>query len=131
MKTMKYSKKPILTAFRFLLFLLILSGCASAKGVLYENAKFAANKSADVPIFEGYPPSNVKIIGDIQGYDIWLPASEGYIKRQMKREAARLGADAIVVEENERPFIGKVNGIYTFYTRIISGKMIAYLPDEK
>jgi len=78
--------KPFLT----IMLVLLLSGCASdVAGRYYSNEKYPARPADEVEVFTSAPTRPYEVIADLQ--------ARGASVNYMKRQAAKIGADGIIV----------------------------------
>jgi len=118
-------KKHVLLALSFVMTFVWFGGCVKAKVASYPNKGYAPTNPANVQVFNMKPPADFEVIGEVVGRGA-PAASWDSVYSGMKKEAAKIGGDAIILIESKREFIGTYNtpdtgsvfvsGNYVYYT---------------
>jgi hypothetical protein len=88
--------------------MLFLTGCASANAVKYPNANFSSTNPDNVAVYSNFPPMKYKTIGEIEGSG--APATDwGSVSNAMRKKAAAIGGDAVIIQVQDTPFVGAIN----------------------
>ena len=101
---------------------MILSGCATPSSAVYPGKSHPPTKPENVQIYESFPPdpSSYEIIGEVRFDEDVVEVMPSVINKQFKREAAKNGADAIVIDRSTTGMImrqvpGRINTTYHGY----------------
>ena len=91
-----------------LILVVLVSGCATFSSQKYPiKESYVPTKPEDIAIFKFFPPVAYKPIGEVEARG--APASKwDSLHRRLKEEAAKIGGDAIVIQEGK-----EFSGIYT------------------
>lgn len=84
---------------------LLCVGCASASSVRYPVASYTPTSPDSIPIYYNFPPVQYEVIGEVK-YDGAPAARWSGAEKLMRAEAAKIGGDAIVIQEKEQPLRG-------------------------
>lgn len=112
--------------FSFLVFvILFLINCASSRVTPYPQFDYSPTQAKKVQVYHMPPTPPFEIIGEIEGSGAAL-ASWGTVRDIMRKAAASIGGDAIIIVEKKRPYVGTyrtpdtanafVSGDYIYYT---------------
>ena len=91
-----------------LLAALVLSGCASFYASRYPGNNYAPTIAANIPIYNNFPPQSYEVIGEVGGGGAPMSSWAGMGKR-IREEAAKMGGDAIVIQQVDTPYVGTYN----------------------
>ncbi len=104
---------------------LLLVGCVAAKVAPYPKIKYAATNPDRILVYNMKPPTDFEVIGEVEGRGA-PAASWDSVHAIMKKEAAKIGGDAIIIVESKREYSGTfhtqqsgnafVYGNYIYYT---------------
>jgi hypothetical protein len=87
----------------------ILTGCATASVARYPNAQnIPPTNPANVSVYTNFPPVQYEIIGEIEGSGDQF-ASWDMVSDEMRKKAAEIGGDAVVIQVRDTPFVGAIN----------------------
>ena len=86
---------------------LFCGGCASASSSRYPGTIYAPTAPGTVPIYYNFPPVKYEVIGEVK-YDGAPAARWSGAEKLLRVEAAKMGGDAIVIQEKERPIRGAI-----------------------
>jgi len=108
-----------------LMVLLFLGSCVSAKIASYPNANYPKTDPEKIQVYNMKPPVECEVIGEVEGRGA-PAASWDSVHSAMKKEAAKIGGDAIIIVESKREYSGTyhtpqtanafVYGNYIYYT---------------
>lgn len=87
----------------------LLSGCATANVAKYPSAHdYLPTNPNNVAVYSSFPPQEYETIGEIEGSG--APAATwGAVAVEMRKKAAEIGGDAVVILVQDTPFIGTIN----------------------
>jgi len=107
------------------LVILSLIYCASARVTPYPKLNYTPTKPKEVLIYYMPPTVEFEIIGEIEGAGAAL-ASWNTVRNVMKKAAASIGGDAIIIVDKKTPYVGTyrtpdtanafIYGNYVYYT---------------
>jgi len=116
---MKYSK---LSLFILVLFLV---HCVSSRVTRYPQSNYPPTRPNVIEVYYMPPPVPFEVIGEVEGSGAAL-ASWNTVRNYMRKKAASIGGDAIIIVSKKMPYIGTshtpdtakafISGNYIYYT---------------
>ena len=88
-------------------------GCASVSSATYPGAALSPTDSSSIAIYYNAPPVPYDVIGEVQ-YQGAPAAQWSGAEKLLREKAAKMGGDAVIVQEKDRPIRGAM----------VSGSMI-------
>jgi len=85
----------------------LLTGCATATVNPYPNARYAPSNPQSVGVYYNFPPQPYEVIGEVY-YGGAPAASWTGAGKLLRQEAAKIGGDAVVVQQQDTPFVGSI-----------------------
>jgi hypothetical protein len=87
----------------------LLTGCASASVARYPSAHtYLPTNPNNVAVYTNFPPTEYETIGEIEGSG--APAATwGSVAWEMRKKAAEIGGDAVILLMQDTPFVGTIN----------------------
>lgn len=85
----------------------LLIGCATATVNPYPNAGYAPSNPQSVGVYYNFPPEPYKVIGEVY-YSGAPAASWTGAGKLLRQEAAKIGGDAVVVQQQDTPYVGSI-----------------------
>lgn len=87
----------------------LLSGCATANVARYPSEhNYLPTNPNNVAVYTNFPPTQYEIIGEIEGSG--APAATwNSVAGEMRKKAAEIGGDAVIVLVQDTPFVGNIN----------------------
>jgi hypothetical protein len=109
----------------FLIVIVSFVSCVQARVASYPNAGYPITDPSKIQVYNMKPPVDFDVIGEVEGKGA-PAASWDSVYGAMKKEAAKIGGDAIVIVESKREYSGTYNtpgsanafvyGNYIYYT---------------
>ncbi len=95
--------------FIIVFYAVVLTGCATASVARYPNAQnLLPTNPANVAVYTNFPPTPYEVIGEVAGNGA-PAASWDSVAGEMRKKAADIGGDAVVVLVQDTPFVGSIN----------------------
>jgi len=85
----------------------LLVGCATATVNPYPNSGYAPSNPESVSVYYNFPPQPYKVIGEVY-YSGAPAASWTGAGKLLRQEAAKIGGDAVVVQQQDTPYVGTI-----------------------
>jgi hypothetical protein len=86
---------------------ILFVGCATARVNPYPNAHYAPSNTQNVGLYYNFPPQAYEVIGEVY-YSGAPAASWTGAGKLLREEAAKIGGDAVVVQQQDTPYAGTI-----------------------
>jgi len=119
--------EPMRIPIIFLFLLVILSSCVSTNVVKYPNINYPPTDYRNIVVYHNFPPTTkYEAIGEVVSEG--APAAKwNKVYDKMKKEAAVIGGDAIVIQQKEEQFsMINVNAGTVLYKKNVVGIVIKF-----
>lgn len=85
----------------------LLTGCATATINPYPNKSYEPSNPQAVSVYYNFPPQPYEVIGEVY-YSGAPAASWTGAGKLLRQEAAKIGGDAVVVQQQDTPYAGSI-----------------------
>jgi hypothetical protein len=87
---------------------ILVNGCATASVTRYPSLYYPPTDPKNVAVYTNFPPAQYETIGKIEGSG--APAATwDSVAMEMRKKAAEIGGDAVVILVQDTPFVGTFN----------------------
>jgi hypothetical protein len=85
----------------------LFTGCATARVNPYPNSHYAPSNPQNVGVYYNFPPQQYEVIGEVY-YNGAPAASWTGAGKLLRQEAAKIGGDAVIVQQQDTPYVGSI-----------------------